>query len=255
MGFLFRLFFALPKWHRRLPAFALALLLQAPEPGFSWSTDPTPLPENRNPCALFTDASDYLTSVIIRRLEGGTVSLRVPRVYNEDAPYGTKVAPNTAALFRVEIGSFAPVSSAEAAKRNTIGIWNWMGFLVTDYVPLGRMALIMVENGRADANFNAPLSDYPQSSGPFSLSEIKSKAGEAALPFRKQVFLAATNQDLTAVLSCNAEGSVKNPGCEHYFYAAGLDVKLTYKRTELPNWQALQGDVTKFLICATSNSM
>jgi hypothetical protein len=42
-----------------------------------------------------------------------------------------------------------------------------------------------------------------------------------------------------------------NPVCEHWFRAAGMDVDLSYRRTELPNWQALQEDVTTFLICAT----
>lgn len=43
-----------------------------------------------------------------------------------------------------------------------------------------------------------------------------------------------------------------NPMCQHHFRTAGMDVKLSYRRTELPNWQALQADVTAFLTCATS---
>ncbi len=45
-----------------------------------------------------------------------------------------------------------------------------------------------------------------------------------------------------------------NPVCQHHFRAAGMDVKLSYRRTELPNWppdtQALQ-DTSRLLTCAT----
>jgi hypothetical protein len=123
-------------------------------------------------------------------------------------------AADTAQLFRVEIGTFTPVSRAETGRRNTRDVWNWMDFLIGDKVPLERMAVLSAE---------------------LASSVI---GGDLGRSFETYV-----------------PGSVMNPMCQHNFRAAGMDVKLSYRRTELPNWQALQADVTAFLTCATSKGL
>jgi len=219
------------------------------------STVPTPLPEIRDPCAGFTESTDYVSQTLIMDLEGREVDLRVPKQFMED-PWDRKDGfADTAQLFRVEIGTFLPVSRSETGKRNKKDIWNWMTFLIGDKLPLEDIAVLSAESFSSVQNGNRArdLRGYVLLSGPFGLSEIRSDAKQPTPFFRTNTYLAHdADGALIAVLSCSAEGSVLSPGCQHWFRSAGMDVELNYRRTELPNWQALQEDVAKFLTCVTA---
>jgi hypothetical protein len=217
-------------------------------------TTPTPLPEDRNPCAAFTADADYVAQTLIMQLEGREVSLRVPRQFFEDPWDFHSGFADTAQLFRVEIGTFTPVSRAETGRRNTRDVWNWMHVLISDQIPLERMAVLSAELASSviGGDLGRSFETYVPVPGPFGLAEIRSDAPQPTPGFRTNAYAAQTQDgSLTAVLSCHVPGSVMNPVCEHWFRAAGMDVKLSYRRTELPNWQTLQDDVTAFLTCAT----
>ena len=214
----------------------------------------TPLPESRAPCAAFTPEADYIEQTLIMQLEGREIGLRIPRVFLEDVWDLQPGFKDTAQLFRVEIGSFTPVSRAETGRRNKRGIWNWMTFTIGDKIPLDRLAVLYAELGSAviGGDNSRDLASYTPMPGLFGLAEIRSDAPQPTPSFRTNTDISrAADGTRSAVLSCSFPGSVMNPVCEHWFRAAGMDVDLSYRRTELPNWQALQEDVTTFLICAT----
>ena len=242
------------RWRRKarhaLPlAATFALLLST-----AATAEPTPLPTTRAPCAAFTPEADYIEQTLIMQLEGREIGLRIPRVFLEDVWDLQPGFKDTAQLFRVEIGSFTPVSRAEAVRRNKRGIWNWMHFVITDWVPLDRLAVLSAESRSAviGGNSTRDLDSYEPQPGPFGLTEIRSDAPQPTPHFRSNTYISRSNDGtLSAVLSCNVPGSVMNPICLHWFRAAGMDVELSYRRTELPNWQALQDDVTAFAQCLT----
>lgn len=219
----------------------------------------TPLPESRVPCAAFTPEADYIEQTLIMDLEGREIALRIPRVFLEDVWDQRPGFKDTAQLFRVEIGSFTPVSRPETGRRNKRRIWNWMDFLITDWVPLDRIAVLSAESRSSVIGGNSArdLDSYAPAPGPFGLAEIRSDAPQPTPSYRTNTYIFRSEDDtLSAVLSCNVPGpgSVMHPICLHWFRAAGMDVQLTYRRTELPNWRALQDDVTAFLGCLTKAS-
>jgi hypothetical protein len=215
---------------------------------------PTPVPTDRDPCAAFTPEADYVDQTLIMQLEGREIALRVPRVFLEDVWDLRSGFTDTAQLFRVEIGSFTPVSLAETSRRNKRGIWNWMHFLISDNIPLEDLAVLSAELGSAviGGDNTHDLESYAPQPGPFGLVEIRSNAPQPTPSFRTNTYVFRSEDGtLSAVLSCNVPGSVMYPVCLHWFRAAGMDVQLSYRRTELPNWQALQDDVTAFAGCLT----
>jgi hypothetical protein len=104
-----------------------------------------PLPADRDPCAAFTADADYVSQTLIMQLEGREVSLRVPKQFFEDPWDFQSGFADTAQLFRVEIGTFTPVSRAETGRRNKRDVWNWMDFLIGHTIPLERMAVLSAE--------------------------------------------------------------------------------------------------------------
>lgn len=242
---------------RSIARIAAAVLLLSANVGGTEpiTTTPAPLAANRAPCAKFTVDTNYISQSLIMDLEVATVPLRVPEQFFEDIWDRKNGFAVTSQLFRVEIGTFLPVSRSETGRRNRQDIWNWMTFVIGDRLPLEELAVLSAESfsGVTGGNLARKVDGYPRLSGLFGLAEILSDAPQPAAPFRTNTYLAESAEGgLAAVLSCNAPDSVAHPVCLHWFRAAGMDVKLEYRRTELADWQALQGDVTAFLDCAIS---
>ena len=228
---------------RRL-ALALALLACAPA---SWAeADPSSVA-----CHAFTPDAEYVDTTVIRQLEGGEITLRVPRHYFEDAWDQAGGSRDTAQLFVVEIGSFEPVTRREESERNRQGIWNWMHFIVGDNVPLDEIALIQARLRLPDPE----LSSYPRLPGPRDLMRIESARPDLPRPeLDLDVYLFEPSAGaVQAVLACDKPGTKPFPGCKHFFRAGGLDVSISYRRTELPRWHEFQAQVTAFLTCAASD--
>jgi hypothetical protein len=220
------------------------------------STTPTPLPVDRAPCAAFTEEADYVSQALIMQLEGREVPLRVPIQFFEDLWDHRQGFSDTAQLFRVEIGTFLPVSREETGRRNKQDIWNWMTFPISDYIPLEELAEYHVESDVNTLRVPPTYPNLPRSPGPFGLLKLGSEDFQPPRPDAREVFVSLDpNGTLSAVLSCDTPLSANYPICIHWFRGSGMDVQLDYRRTELPNWQALQNDVTDFLTCATSPSL
>ena len=232
--------------------FALALTLSAANA----EAPPTPIPDDLDPCFAFTEDATYVNHTIHKQLENRDIHMRVPIDYFEDRWDRKDGFRDTAQLFSVEIGSFKMVSRPETAERNKKGIWNWFTFLVSDHIPMEILAPRETERGIRGGNPDRPLADYERMPGPFGLQEIRSPSHQSKYKIEKNIYLAFdANGKLATILNCRAPGSVLQPGCEQFFEAAGLDVSVSYLRTELVHWSRFQADVTRFLTCATSSKL
>lgn len=236
---------------------ATVLMLSASVAGAEpTSTTPVPLPADRDPCSTFAEDADYISQTLIMPLEGRRVSLRVPKLFFEDFWDHKQGFADTAQLFRVEIGTFSPVSREETGRRNKQDIWNWMTFVLSDRLPLEELAEFHVEKDVNTLRVPPTFSDLPRSAGPFGLLSLRRGDGQQQRPGEREVFVSLDSVgSLSAVLTCDTPLSANYPICIHWFRAAGIDVELDYRRVELPNWQTLQDDVTAFLTCATSSPL
>ncbi|WP_443214241.1 hypothetical protein [Rhodobacter sp. NSM] len=220
------------------------------------ATEPTLLAESRTPCVAFTDEADYVSQSLIMDLENRQVQLRIPKPFFEDFWDRRDGFADTAELFRVEIGTFLPVSRAETGRRNKQDIWNWMTFVISDRIPLEELAEYHVEKDVTTVRVPPTFSDLPRSDGPFGLLSLRRGDGQKQRPNEREVFVSLDSiGSLSSVLTCDTPLSANYPICIHWFRAAGVDVELDYRRVELPNWRALQEDVTAFLTCSTSSPL
>lgn len=173
-------------------------------------------------CHAFTPDAEYVETTVIRQLEGGEVTLRVPEQYFEDTWDRAGGFTDTAQLFRVEIGTFEPVSRRETGKRNRQGIWNWMTFVVADLVPLPEIAAIAA---MASGWPKPPITSYALRPGEHGLTWLGTPQASDKPDARDDVFIAPPD------------------------YAAMTTV---IDRTELPRWREFQAQVTAFLTCAAA---
>lgn len=219
---------------------------------------PTPIPNDFDPCWAFTEDATYVNHTIVMQLEHRAVPMRVPVHYFED-PWDRKDGfSDTAQLFSVEIGSFLPVTRPETAERQKKGLRSLLLILVSDHISMEILAPREAERYVRGGNPDRPLEDYIRMPGPFGLAEIESPSEEAydQNPLERRIYISEeTSGSPLAILNCHKPGAVLNPGCKHFFSAAGLDVKLSYDLSELANWSRIQEDVTRFLTCATSERL
>lgn len=219
-------------------------------------TLPTPIPDDLDPCWAFTEDATYVNHTIVMQLEHREVKMRVPIDYFEDRWDRKDGFRDTAQLFSVDIGTFKMVTRPETAVRKKKGIRSLLLILISDHIPMEILAPREAERSIRGGNPDRPLQEYVRMPGPYGLREIMSPSPKSKHKFEKSIYLADDDAgNLSTILNCNVPGTILNPGCEHFFSAAGLDVSLTYDRSELPNWRRIQGEVTRFLNCATSSKL
>lgn len=219
---------------------------------------PTPIPDDLDPCWAFTADATYVNHSIVMQLEHREVKMRVPIDYFEDRWDQKDGFRDTAQLFSVEIGSFLPVTRPQTAERQKRGLRSLLLILVSDHIPMEILAPREAERFIRGGNPDRPLENYVRMPGPFGLKEIESPSEQAydQNPPEKRIYISEDSQGTpSAILNCHKPGVVLNPGCMHFFSAAGLDVQLSYDLFELPNWNRIQKDVTQFLTCATSQGL
>jgi len=240
---------------RRVASLAriLAVAGMLPAAAMAESKCGTPLPELRDPCRAFAGETRLVQQTLEMDLEDRRVALRIPETYFEDFWDRRDGFTDTAQLFRVEIGSFEPVSRIETGRRNESGIWNWMTFVIGDFIPLEELAELHVEQDVSTLRMPPTFPDLPRTQGPFSLTSLVRGVDQRPRLHDREVFVSLDSVgSLSAVLTCDTPQTANYPHCSQWFRAAGMDVKLACRRVELPRWQALQHDVTAFLTCATA---
>lgn len=207
---------------------------------------------SKHACSDFSVGADYVKSTIVMQLEKREINIRVPRGYFEDPWDLVNGFRDTSQLFRVEIDSFLPVSRQEAGKRNKRGIWNWMTFLVGDTVSLSEIA-----RQRADIfNSERPkIESYAVRPSDFGLTWVETKDSSLSRSPRNDLFLSygsPERMEIETIIQCTSpkDKTSPHPICSQFFRSSGMDVELTYPRSELENWKQLQDDVAHFLSCA-----
>jgi hypothetical protein len=207
-----------------------------------------PEPTFGDACALFTADATYVTWAIDMDLEGREVQIKVPADYFEDRLDPTIIQRTTSKLFSVEIGTFLPVTRPQTAEKHKAGLMDYMTFLVGDYIELDKIALHMIEQYKVRQK--KPLSEYVAKPVDFALYDVEMDHPYLQDEFAYSVYLdARPDEKFSAVISCHAPGTVKNPGCDHFFVAANLDVDVHYNRNYLPYWREIQNSIAKFLTC------
>ena len=205
----------------------LAVVLLAAASVSHAETPPTPIPDDLDPCWAFTEDATYVNHTIVMQLEHREVKIRVPIDYFEDRWDRKDGFRDTAQLFSVEIGSFLPVTRPETAERQKKGLQGLLLVLISDHIPMEILAPREAERYVRGGNPDRPLEDYVRMPGPFGLEEIESPSEEAydQNPPEKRIYISEESSGaLSAILNCNKPGFVLNPGCKHFFSAAGLDV-------------------------------
>ncbi len=202
----------------------------------------------------FTPDAEYVETTVIRQFEGGEVTLRIPEQYFEDFWDRVGGYRDTSQLFRVEIGTWEPVTSAETGTRNAQGIWNWMHFVLGDAISFERVATIGADSF---ASPEVPLAAYPPREGPGGLAWLDTPyASDKERPERDVFVDPAPPEQLATVIVCHSLANPVNrsPNCTQHFRTGGLDAHVTYDRTELPRWREIQAEVRAFVTCATSEA-
>jgi hypothetical protein len=142
------------------------------------------------------------------QLEGREIGLRIPRVFLEDVWDLQPGFKDTAQLFRVEIGSFTPVSRAETGRRNKRGIWNWMTFTIGDKIPLEEIAEYSVEKDVNTLGLAPTFLDLPRLAAPFGLLALGRGDGLPLPPHQREVFVSLLpNGEIASVLTCDTPQS------------------------------------------------
>jgi hypothetical protein len=194
------------------------------------------------------------------------VPMRVPKRYLEDRFDHEDGAVHGAQLFRIEVPTFEPVTRGETGRRNAAGLpWDWMNFLVNDQLPLDYTVgvvhlrtpnLPFGDPQRMEERLQPPHPrDFPSEPGPYGLTRV-------VAPDRLEgtdlfVHYDADGGDLAGYLHCTVRGvgNTLNPGCTHQTRLSEMDVRLNFRRTELPNWNIIYDNVAQFLTCATSDNI
>jgi hypothetical protein len=203
-----------------------------------------------DPCHAFTPDADYVDTTVIRQLEGGEVTLRVPEQYFEDFWDRAGGFRDTAQLFRVDMATWEPVSRRESSERTRRRIRDWMTFVVSDLVSLDWTGAVA-----ADLSADVPLSSYPPRPGPHGLTWLETPfASDQKEPHRDVFIYPPTPAPLQTVIECSSPNNPTSrlPVCTQHFRAADLDTRVSYRRVELEHWREVQAQITAFLTCATS---
>ncbi|TNC43150.1 hypothetical protein FHG66_21135 [Rubellimicrobium rubrum] len=208
---------------------ALALALLGCPAGGQADADPAVVA-----CHAFTPGADYTDIMVVRQLEGGEVTLRVPAQYFEDFWDRVGGHRGTAQLFRVEIGSWEPVTREETGTRNAAGVWNWMDVLVHDVISLERVAVVGANSYGPE---DTPVTAFPPRLGPEELVWLDTPFASDKERPERDVFTHPTPPatiETVVVCASPANPIIRTPTCNQHFRAAGLDVQLLYDRIELP---------------------
>ncbi|MBM2574726.1 hypothetical protein JQC91_00280 [Jannaschia sp. Os4] len=225
---------------------------------------PSAIPADLDPCRHFVPGEPMVRFSILRRLDGGTVPMRVPARYLVRAPLGDGAVVPTALFSGIEIPTFEPLPRRETRRRVRERLtWDWFSFIVTDLRPTAETAGLNMR--RNDLEFGDPrrVEELETPVDPLSLPLIPADHGLTQVlpgPDRgrgEDIFVHTDAEgELEGWLKCSyvGLGFTRNAGCQHYFRVSGVDVRASYLRTELPNWRILHDHVTRFLACATNGA-
>ena len=223
-----------------------------------------------DPCRYFTPDEPMVGFFIEMDEEGGLTPLRVPKRYLEDRWDHHEGGVHGTQLFGVEVPKFEPITRPETGRRNAAGEpWNWMNFTVGDVLPLETLTNMRLERPITVEELGDPRDlpnwrDFLMERAEHGLTRLVAPdvIGTSVVSQHPDVFLyLGPRNEVVTLIGCKRAGPGPSPGytstaiCEHSFRTAGVDVRASYLRTELPNWSVIQSNITRFLACATSDAL
>ncbi len=213
-----------------------------------------------HPCRYFTLEEEMIDFFIGMEHEERLVPIRVPKRYLEDRFDHEEGAVHGAQLFRIEVPTFEPITRRETGRRNAAGLpWNWMNFIIKDQLPLDhtlglRLALPISVDDIGKPRSVPDFRDFPNLTGPHGLTSV-------VAPDRlggEDLFVHYDDeQNLAGWMLCSVRGlnHTQNERCYHTTRLSEMDVGISFRRTELSNWNIIYQNVAQFLTCATSENL
>ncbi|WP_019953477.1 hypothetical protein [Yoonia vestfoldensis] len=213
-----------------------------------------------DPCRYFTPDEDMVGFFIEMQQEERLVPMRVPKRYLEDRFDHEEGVKHGTQLFRIEVPTFEPVTRAETGRRNAAALpWDWMDFAVTDQLPMHHTVGLTLDLPITIEDIGKPrpipdVNDFPSEPGPNGLTRVVAPERLGG----EDLFVHYDDeQQLAGWMLCGVSGVnfTLNAGCSHTTRLSGMDVRMSFLRTELPNWHIIYQNVARFLTCATSEGL
>ena len=161
----------------------------------------------------------------------------------------------------VWVDDFAPILSRDS--RKLVREPTWLRFLINELKPIPEIARgsagLYSGNPAKMADFPA-IETYPTTPGPHGLTEVaydgtiadRFANGTAQGMFRTRALYVdySTDDTVDLIAECRHE-DVLVQLCEQFFEVGPFTVLMTYKRSELPNWDRFRRDTERLIACAT----
>jgi hypothetical protein len=198
-------------------------------------------------CHLFQTETAFTTQTLYMQMEDVRHTITVPTVYFEDRFDRVDGSEHRAQLFRVMIDDFTPVSRPMTAQLNMAGrSADYFSFILED--PIDLADRVPIKAGALATGDGRDLSRYHYIEADHALEQLVPLSGE---PTYGDLFVDRDdNGAIVAILTCTNDPVAVSQGCNHEYRAFEIDLRLGYRRTQLPDWQELQAKVTRFVECA-----
>jgi hypothetical protein len=122
---------------------------------------------------------------------------------------------------------------------------DWVSILINPVKPLSEVAQIT-----AVIYSEQPVGTvFALKPAPYGLLQYQYK-----MPlYSKELFVHKDSENITDVISCFVKAAITNPNCSDRTTASGLDIGISYPKSELENWNRLRQNARKLLACLIIN--
>ena len=197
-------------------------------------------------CHLFTAEQRFVTQTLYMAMEDVRHTLTIPEIYFEDIGDRVNGAEHRAQLFRMMMDDFTPVTRQDTADLLRIGRKDYFTFVLRD--PIDLDGILPISASQMATGDGRDMSAYKEMEFDFGLRSVLPISGAEIY---REVYVARNESgDLDAVFGCSNTPSFVNQGCNHDFRAHNIDVRMSYPREYLHDWQRLQSSVSDFISCA-----
>ena len=197
-------------------------------------------------CHLFRSEQKFVTQTLYMAMEDVRHVLTIPEIYFEDIGDRVNGTEHRAQLFRMMMDDFTPVTRQDTADLLRIGRKDYFTFVLRD--PIDLDGILPISASQMATGDGRDMSAYKEMEFDFGLRSVLPISGAEIY---REVYVARNESgDLDAVFGCSNTPSFVNQGCNHDFRAHNIDVRMSYPREYLHDWQRLQSSVSDFISCA-----
>lgn len=222
-------------WRSVLPCIALLFV------------GPAPLAAERvNACHLFETETQFVTQILHMKMEDVRHTLTIPTIYFEDRFDRVDGAEHNAQLFRMMMDDFTPVTRRDTADLLRVGSKGYFSFVLSD--PIDLAGILAIDASQMATGDGRDMTAYREVETDFGLQAVLPISG--AEIYRETYIARGEYDSLTSVFSCSNNPTFLNHSCYHSFRAHEIDVRMSYRREYLHDWQRLQTSVSDFIACA-----